>query len=628
MLIEELIAGNARQIFDVLNIGLLIEDADRKIVYTNKHLFHLFDLEYRGQDYIGVDAHQTTENAKKYFKDPDKYIDDKSRYPAELKVQEEVVETTTNKYLRKKYAPIFEGSDLKYHIWTYEDVTESVTAQKALNKQQEFFHQVLDELPADIAIFSPEHTYRFVNKMGIKSEEIRKWIIGKTDYDYVQRKGLDNTMPDLRAKRFSEVKETMAPVKWVDEIAKPNESKEYILRILYPYVNDGNELEYIIAYGVNITDQKKKELDIAHAKERFSSMVSSLKDGVFQCKFNGDVLMGNEKVMNMINDVIPIKEGAVVNIFDIVHRDDIDKLLNGAKMLRDTRVPQRGVVRLKEDKQGIIRYVDTYVWLQEEEEHGEVFAGRISDVTEQMEKHYQMKDMIKKEQELNSLKSNFIHITSHELRTPLSVILSSAEILQMLSLSEQCKTANVDPSEFLDSIVKEVNRIAEILDEMLMVGRIEKGTLNFKPEKTDIIHYINAIVEELYMPYKDGRSLVFNSSDMELLAHIDMRLMRHAVSNILSNAFKYSIGKPSPELVVKEDGPKIIIEVKDYGIGIPKEELGLLFNSFYRASNVGGISGNGIGLMVVEHVMNMHDGSIEVDSNKGEGTTFRLIIPK
>lgn len=108
---------------------------------------------------------------------------------------------------------------------------------------------------------------------------------------------------------------------------------------------------------------------------------------------------------------------------------------------------------------------------------------------------------------------------------------------------------------------------------------------------------------------------------------IDTSLMRHAINNLVSNAFKYSPMAEAPELSIYIENKELHFAVRDHGIGIPQHELDNLFNSFYRASNVGNISGTGIGLMVVEHVVKTHNGRIAVASKQGEGSVFTMSVP-
>ncbi|NCX96697.1 MAG: ATP-binding protein, partial [Chitinophagia bacterium] len=124
----------------------------------------------------------------------------------------------------------------------------------------------------------------------------------------------------------------------------------------------------------------------------------------------------------------------------------------------------------------------------------------------------------------------------------------------------------------------------------------------------------------------DGRVLNMICANKAAFGKFDKALIRHAIVNLLNNAFKYSPGKPSPEFSISSVDNTTILEIKDYGIGIPEAEMDKLYDSFFRASNVGAISGTGIGLMVVDYSIKLHKGSIKVDSTLHKGTTFTITL--
>ena len=101
----------------------------------------------------------------------------------------------------------------------------------------------------------------------------------------------------------------------------------------------------------------------------------------------------------------------------------------------------------------------------------------------------------------------------------------------------------------------------------------------------------------------------------------------HVITNIISNAFKYSKGCPNPELLISYESNKAIIQIRDYGIGIPEDEIEKVFHSFYRASNTVTYQGSGLGLSVAKQFMELHNGKIFLSSKLGEGTKVRLILP-
>ena len=166
--------------------------------------------------------------------------------------------------------------------------------------------------------------------------------------------------------------------------------------------------------------------------------------------------------------------------------------------------------------------------------------------------------------------------------------------------------------------------MTEILNQLMLISKIETGNMEFQREVVDINEYIHDITDDLYAPHSDGRTLVIESHTDAALAYLDKKIFRHAIVNLVNNAFKYSANKAAPILRIKNSQEYTIIEVQDFGIGIPESELAQLCTAFFRASNVGVINGTGIGLMVVEYALNRHEGAMEVRSVVNEGTVFTL----
>lgn len=617
-----------QQVMNTVSSGMLVEDADRNILMVNQRFLDIFGVPDAPDTLCGLNCLQLADTAKDFFKDPEQFKEDIANIPETGEEQKDLVATADGRYFHRKYSPIYDGTELCCHVWNYEEVTTLKHKDEELLEQKEFFHKVLNELPADIAIFSAGHKYMYLNKTAIKNEKVRNWLIGKDDYDYCKLREMDMSVADSRREKFNRAKETRAAVSWVDERIKDDGTIDYVLRIFYPYINGKDEIEFVIGYGVNITKQKEHELLIAQEKERFRTLIDTLNDGVFQITYDGEIQFYNHsflKAMAIKEEDMPTQYNR--SVMRSVLPEDKSSLYTAFDRVQATHEPQSGLFRVVNEFTGEISYIDYHIWHRHTESDGDVVAGRLSDVTEREMRVKSMQTVVTKEKELNSLKSHFIHITSHELRTPLSVIMSSAEILEMCEDDGGSVAELMDTRSLTTGIVREVNRIADILDELLLVGRIESGKIKFDPQFTDIREYIDGITEEMFLPYKDGRMLEVNIADGLMPAFIDHSLMRHAIANLLVNAFKYSQGKRSPQLNIFEWDNQLHIQVKDFGIGIPEEEKNNLFSSFYRASNVGNISGTGIGLMVVEHVIKTHKGTINVESKQGEGSVFTLSLP-
>ena len=225
-----------------------------------------------------------------------------------------------------------------------------------------------------------------------------------------------------------------------------------------------------------------------------------------------------------------------------------------------------------------------------------------------------------KQKELNELKSRFVSMISHEYRNPLTVILSSAEILPLIN----------DPKQRDDSINKiksQVKIMVDLLEDVLLVGRIETGRVNLNTQRMDIIEFAETIADEVTIAYKKTHEIKIKADLNNKEINADPKLLRYILTNLLSNAVKYS---PSAKIVLLElidFNDKFSIKVTDYGIGIIGKDQKYVFDPFFRGKNVEKIPGTGYGLSILKGCVDTLNGSIRLDSTPGMGSTFEVIIP-
>ncbi|HUR88010.1 MAG TPA: 7TM diverse intracellular signaling domain-containing protein [Ramlibacter sp.] len=246
------------------------------------------------------------------------------------------------------------------------------------------------------------------------------------------------------------------------------------------------------------------------------------------------------------------------------------------------------------------------------------------DITERKKSESEIREALEQQRALNELRSRFVAMTSHEFRTPLAAIMSAEELLRHYGE----RLPKTERDEILDSISSGVQRMSRMMDRVLLLGRADAGMLDFQPERIPLAPLVRQFVDEARAQQPNDLSEVRLSiaEDVGEGAY-DEKLLRHIFSNLLSNALKYSPHGGEVRFNVKRDQSATVFEVADQGIGIPPDEIGHLFESFHRASNVGAIQGTGLGLAIVKNAVDMHGGRIEVRSKLGEGTTFRVELP-
>jgi len=248
------------------------------------------------------------------------------------------------------------------------------------------------------------------------------------------------------------------------------------------------------------------------------------------------------------------------------------------------------------------------------------------DITERILHENELKKALSQETELNQMKSRFISMTSHEFRTPLTSIQSSAELLQMM-YSEGDDEQSRKSMRFLSRILSEVMRLTSLMDDILVLGRVEAGRITLAPVETDLVVLVEEIFGERRLLYNDDRSIrvVYEGQPRKL--RIDPVLFSHILNNIGTNALKYSKGRPEPVLTVGWKEDHLRLAMCDEGIGIPEDDLKNLFQSFHRGSNVANIQGTGLGLVIVKQFADLHRGRIQIKSSENRGTCVILEFP-
>ncbi len=248
------------------------------------------------------------------------------------------------------------------------------------------------------------------------------------------------------------------------------------------------------------------------------------------------------------------------------------------------------------------------------------------DITTIKEAEHNLSNALEKEKHLNDLKTHFVSLTSHEFRTPLTSIQSSLDILN-LHLYNYGVVNKEKLNQHLDQISDEVQRMTELMDNVLVLGKINSGKIDFRPEYHNVLPLINDVVNNKRINQYNKR-IQLRVKGAACNVYCDLRLLEHILNNLLINALKYSeASSEHPELDVVFNGQEVQFTIIDYGIGVPEADRPHLFESFYRAGNAHNIPGTGLGLPIVKQFVELHHGSISFESELNKKTIFRFNIP-
>lgn len=236
-------------------------------------------------------------------------------------------------------------------------------------------------------------------------------------------------------------------------------------------------------------------------------------------------------------------------------------------------------------------------------------------------------DMAKDLQTTEQMKNDFISRVSHELRTPLTAIKGWAETMQ---LSERGKLDRKTFDKGMGVIIKESTRLTSIVEELLDFSRIQSGRMVLMNEKLDILAEFD---ETIYMlkerAVKEGKHLLYDEPEAVYPpVYGDRNRLKQVFLNVIDNALKYTPkgGVVAAQVIYSKDEPDIIkIVITDTGCGISAEDLPKVKEKFYKANQT--VRGSGIGLAVADEIMNLHNGSLDIESGEGVGTTVTLTFP-
>jgi signal transduction histidine kinase len=249
---------------------------------------------------------------------------------------------------------------------------------------------------------------------------------------------------------------------------------------------------------------------------------------------------------------------------------------------------------------------------------------RVVERTQELEStQLELRRALEHERELGELKSRFVTMVSHEFRTPLGIIMSAVELMRHYEERLPAEQRR----ELCDDIHSATRLMASLMEQVLVLGRVEAGKLGCRVAPLDLDVLAGKVTDELLSATNRRCPILWQPLGSLAGAVADEALLRHIFSNLITNAVKYSPEGENVIFAARREGQDAVFQVIDRGIGIPAEDQARLFEAFYRCSNVGEIPGTGLGLVIVKRCVELHNGVLTLDSQPGRGTTFTVRLP-
>lgn len=419
-------------------------------------------------------------------------------------------------------------------------------------------------------------------------------------------------------------------------------------------VKSGEKM-YAVSFVSSIGELVQAEKSLKENEVRLSAVIDSAVDGIITINQRGIILTINAAVSRIFQHQSSEIIGENIKILMPEPRKlEHDNYLKNYKQSGKRQIIGIGREVIGKRKDGT--HFPIYLSISEAKVHNEtIFTGILHDLTdrknaeraeldrsrwledyaENLEKEVaartaalrssqlRLRDALKKERELNYLKSRFVSMASHEFRTPLSTVLSSTELVEMYL--EVNNTEKI--SKNISRIKTSVDHLNSILNDFLSLEKVETGKIEYKPDSFLLSDFIEEVLEDIKSTFQKGQNVVVTLTGSDTLKS-DPFLLKNILFNLISNAVKYSPEGKDIFLNVENNKKELTLKVKDQGIGIPEEEKKNMFTRFFRASNVENIKGTGIGLTIVKRYTELMHGEIDFVSKLGEGTEFTVFIRK
>jgi PAS domain S-box-containing protein len=268
----------------------------------------------------------------------------------------------------------------------------------------------------------------------------------------------------------------------------------------------------------------------------------------------------------------------------------------------------------------------TEVWALFTVSHvGEALVVHVQDVTEARRLRRQLAERNAELERADRLKDELISVVSHDLRTPLTSIMG---YLELAIDDDGTGELSGERRDYLDVAVRNAERLRKLVDDLLFVSRVKAGKAGLALEELDVGRIARDSVENALPAASAAGVTLASSCDADVMALVDSHRVAEAVENLLSNALKFTPAGGRIDVRVTGNESDVSIRVSDTGVGISDEDIAHLFDRFYRTADAATVPGAGLGLSIVKAIADAHDGSIEVTSRPGAGTTFSLRLPR
>lgn len=613
--------GYAYDLVSNLRDGIIIEDCNRKILLVNNSFCRLFSIQDDAGTFIGVNTWKVTRKCLQHVRNPSSVLKrTQDLIKRKSTALQENILFSDGRVCKGEYVPLTdnEGNEMG-NMWIYTDITDSYNAHLKIDEQRIFYENIVNKLPVDIAVYDTEMRYLFLSDKAVGDKELRKWLIGKTDFEYCQYRKIKNDLALKRSENFDKLLKEKKEVRWEEERIDKHGKTKVHLRVLYPVTDAQNKICYILGYGVEISDRKSIEEKIRLSEKRYRDLFHFSQGIIVTHDLSGVIKTINPALETLVEYSSEYVIGKKIGEF--VSAQDQELFYEYLTKLPETNSIE-GICRIynKSGKMIYLLYKNVVVKETGSEPYVIVFA---QDITQRRLAEEELELAKLASEENAKAKDLFLASMSHEIRTPMNGIIGIATLLKKTSLDNQ-------QEHYLDLILESANNLSVIINDILDLEKINAGKLEFENIAFYLRRKIEMVVDSFrYKAEEKDLKLQFISNipgEMQVLG--DPYRLSQILTNLVSNAIKFTgegcITIHADVSILADDTLSFTCKVLDTGIGISPEKLNAIFDPYTqeKLEISRKYGGTGLGLAITKNLVDMQGGKMLVESTPGIGSTF------
>ncbi|MDR3457865.1 MAG: PAS domain S-box protein [Verrucomicrobiae bacterium] len=625
--------------------GILVVDGHGMKMLQNQRFNELLKIPAAIVD----DPHDVNQRrwVKGLAKNPEKFMERVHDLNSnQHKFSRDELELKDGMILDRHTMPVFGPEGTHYgRLWTFRDITQAKQAELQMRK----LASAVEQSPVSIVITDRQGGIEYVNPK----------FCAVTGYDFNEVLGKNPRLLKSGKMSSEAYREMWAVITagrdWQGEFYNRKKNGEHFWEAAYisPIRDDSGQITHFVSVKEDITARKQAEDALQEQlalRERLAKIAATVPGIIysFQLKPDGSTCVPyasptfGEFYGVRAEDII--KDASLV--FKVIFRDDQARIQASIAESARTMLPWHDEFRIHHPKKGLL-WIEGQSVPERLAEGSILWHGFMSDITERKRTARQLIELeesgersrraLEHERELHQIKSRFVSMVSHEFRTPLCAIGMAGSMLEHYA----DKMTAADRANQLREIEVAVRRMTGMMEDLLLHGKYEAGKTECTPSQIDVEAVCQELIAEIAKQGREPRQIGCSVEPAARAAFLDPKILRHILGNLLSNALKYSAaGQPVTLEVTRltggapdENSPEappedqLQFKVSDSGIGIPAADLSRLFQTFQRGSNVGNRPGTGMGLAIVKQFVDLHGGTIRIESQEGKGTTAWVCLP-